>query len=1007
MSIPPITSPILNITSRQEAELDSQEVSSDISNLAVRSPMSTSSLLSAETLAALTAPQPYTPITDECLIPILTPTLSDRKTAKVILPNGIQVYIVSDPNFKKSACALSVGVGSYDDPREFGGLAHFTEHLSFLGSARYPGDAEFDQFLSSHGGYSNASTHDIFTNYYFDVDHNFFPEGLSRFSDFFIQPIFKESGIAKEVNAVDNEFTECTHENVWAKEYILKELSNPAHPETIFDIGNKQSLAKIPREKVIEWHHDHYSSNIMNLTLCSSLSLEDIKQQLFHFSQIENKNVSLERVREPILKPEFEGSKIFIKPVQQERELTILRELPSEFASIKGSSPHDTLATILGDESQNSLLEQLKREDLAEELSAGGEKKGDHSLFFRINISLTEKGLQNIDTVIERCFQAIKSFKSLPEGIPQYVFDEGKSLSTLNYQLQSFSNASTCAESASSCLVRHELSTYPETPFIPQSFNKEACQALLESLLPERCLYMISCDPDELGVTEAEQANWKEEKWMKTKFDIQPVSAETLSLWNEAIAHPSITVAPPNPFIPTNFSIRGSTESVEANEPELIINEEKGSLHFKQDQTFLTPKLFEQYSLITPTLDSSNTKARLLASLYLTGLNESLNPLMYQASASGLDSSGFVLSGKGIELCISGYNDKAEVFLENMLQAFSQELFSQEKFESYKSSMMMELRSDLQESPMAQASQELAQLLYEYAPSIKRQLKILSKLQYEDLQTLLPKIFSKSYLQALSYGNVTREEAVSKYQKFQLGLVGHEPYLKESHRRKRTLCLPEGMQPAFKRRKVDVDGNAAILLTSQGPYSPKNRAVQMILLHLLENPLYDRLRTQLGLAYQVYPKPLRVGDELYNSFNISSNTHKGRELTTLLQMVLDQFISELSTEEKGLSQENFEQHKHGLLQSLNETGSLGRKGQEYAGELNTSPPDFARKQKLIQEIKDLELDDFVQLAKESLGRHMKKRVAIACDGNTPADERLSFKKVENFKGLRKEENFKE
>lgn len=40
-----------------------------------------------------------------------------------------------------------MGVGSYSDPAEIQGLAHFVEHMVFMGSAKYPKENEFDAFI--------------------------------------------------------------------------------------------------------------------------------------------------------------------------------------------------------------------------------------------------------------------------------------------------------------------------------------------------------------------------------------------------------------------------------------------------------------------------------------------------------------------------------------------------------------------------------------------------------------------------------------------------------------------------------------------------------------------------------------------------------------------------------------------------------------------------------------------------------------------------------------------
>uniref|UniRef100_A0A1Y1M6D0 Peptidase M16 N-terminal domain-containing protein n=1 Tax=Photinus pyralis TaxID=7054 RepID=A0A1Y1M6D0_PHOPY len=54
----------------------------------------------------------------------------------------------SDRETKMAGAALCVGVGSMSDPREIPGLAHFLEHMVFMGSEKYPEENDFDSFIS-------------------------------------------------------------------------------------------------------------------------------------------------------------------------------------------------------------------------------------------------------------------------------------------------------------------------------------------------------------------------------------------------------------------------------------------------------------------------------------------------------------------------------------------------------------------------------------------------------------------------------------------------------------------------------------------------------------------------------------------------------------------------------------------------------------------------------------------------------------------------------------------
>lgn len=49
------------------------------------------------------------------------------------------------------------------------GLAHYLEHMLFMGSTKYPDENEYDSFISASGGSTNAFTECEYTLYHFDV----------------------------------------------------------------------------------------------------------------------------------------------------------------------------------------------------------------------------------------------------------------------------------------------------------------------------------------------------------------------------------------------------------------------------------------------------------------------------------------------------------------------------------------------------------------------------------------------------------------------------------------------------------------------------------------------------------------------------------------------------------------------------------------------------------------------------------------------------------------------
>ena len=104
-----------------------------------------------------------TPETAELAV-VVSPN-DDRAYDLIELANGLEVMLVSDPTAEKSAAALSIGLGAASDPEDYPGMAHYLEHMLFMGSEQFPEPDGFMAFTAEHGGMTNAYTGLDITNY--------------------------------------------------------------------------------------------------------------------------------------------------------------------------------------------------------------------------------------------------------------------------------------------------------------------------------------------------------------------------------------------------------------------------------------------------------------------------------------------------------------------------------------------------------------------------------------------------------------------------------------------------------------------------------------------------------------------------------------------------------------------------------------------------------------------------------------------------------------------------
>ena len=62
------------------------------------------------------------------------PAFDPREATAFTLPSGLKVLVLSDSHAESAACSVEIGVGHFSDPAELPGLAHFLEHMLFMGT---------------------------------------------------------------------------------------------------------------------------------------------------------------------------------------------------------------------------------------------------------------------------------------------------------------------------------------------------------------------------------------------------------------------------------------------------------------------------------------------------------------------------------------------------------------------------------------------------------------------------------------------------------------------------------------------------------------------------------------------------------------------------------------------------------------------------------------------------------------------------------------------------------
>ena len=197
----------------------------------------------------------------------------------------MKCLLIEDKDVEKSSATMYVGTGNLCDPKQsedgsrqqIDGLAHFCEHMLFLGTKKYPNENHYKKFVQNNGGSSNAATGEDYTYYYFDVKNHQFPEAVDIFSQFFKEPLFTESAMDRELNAIENEYRKnISNESRGSTQIEKTYISIPGSLLNRFSTGNIETL-KLPyiMDALKELYDQHYSSNLMSLVIVARMPLDE------------------------------------------------------------------------------------------------------------------------------------------------------------------------------------------------------------------------------------------------------------------------------------------------------------------------------------------------------------------------------------------------------------------------------------------------------------------------------------------------------------------------------------------------------------------------------------------------------------------------------------------------------------------------------------------------------------------------------------------------------------
>tara|TARA_B000000557_G_scaffold243659_1_gene224736 strand:- start:756 stop:3569 length:2814 start_codon:yes stop_codon:yes gene_type:complete len=909
--------------------------------------------------------------------------LDKSQTRTIILDNKMKVYLLSDPDFNVSAASLAVEVGHLDNPDNRLGIAHFLEHMLFLGTEKYPEVDDYKQYLDNNGGMSNAYTSTDLTNYHFQVLPDAFEGAIDRFSQFFISPLFTEEYTAREVNAVNSEF-QMYKMNDGRRAYRLSQIfAKEGHPEQKFSVGNLETLGDIDRNELLDFYDKHYSANKMGLVLMSTHSLDVLEGWVRqYFSKVKNNELPEKQYDSEYFERKETFRLIQVEPVKDTRTLELVFSLPGT-RSLYTSKPGRQLGFILGHEGQGSLLSYLKNKGWAISLGAYAPQSSKNYGSMNIQIGLTESGLVNYKEVITATMDYIELMKK--SGHVKHVFEELKTMAEIDEVYSNKGEGYRRATNIANEVLKYPLKDAGRINYIFSDNTPEAYDNLISYLTPDNLLVTLTAKGLKTD---------KKEHYFGASYSYTENDSFYLELLKTKFRK-EFKIPDQNLFIPKSISV--PKRKIDSNVfPEQVESTNGVSMYFGQDHEFLRPKGVIGLKILLPK-DKMSLEHRVYSRFYVACVNESLNELSYPAKMAGLNYS--LRAGyEGVFLDIGGYKESSIALYELMLDHMTEFSITNKQFESIKDKIIKDYENTALIDAFNQARELAPEMLFKTKYTWEECLDVAKSADLERIKDYQSTLYDKTFLEAMVYGDFDRQDSKKVLSLFK-NKTGTRPLNREDAFDIEFLQIqnPEIIQYVD---KLKVNNSCLFKMYHIGKDSPETRAMALLASKAIEQPFYTEMRTNQQLGYVVWSYPRLQDDTYYLNFLIQSGDYPADDL----DQRADNLIVTLPNLISNMSDESFQQLIDSEVETLERKPlSISERAAKNKTIIFDYDGDFSRNNKTIESLKRVKKDNLAAYMKKVFSKETRKVISVlafAENHENKSEVQSSFSDLADWKSTR-------
>ncbi|WP_312079052.1 pitrilysin [Leclercia sp.] len=864
---------------------------------------------------------------------------SDKDTRDyqaIRLDNGMVVLLVSDPQAVKSLSALVVPVGSLEDPESHPGLAHYLEHMTLMGSKKYPQPDSLAEFLKMHGGSHNASTAPYRTAFYLEVENDALEGAVDRLADAIAAPLLDKKYADRERNAVNAELTMARTRDGMRMAQVSAETINPAHPGSRFSGGNLETLSDKPDSPVLDALHafrdKYYSANLMKAVVYSNKPLPELaKLAAETYGRVPNKDITRPEITVPVVTDAQKGLIIHYVPAMPRKVLRVEFRIDNNTAQFR-SKTDELVNYLIGNRSPDTLSDWLQNQGLVEGIRADSDPiVNGNSGVLAISATLTDKGLAHRDEVVAAIFSYLALLRD--KGVDKRYFDELAHVLDLDFRYPSITRDMDYVEWLADTMIRVPVEHTLDAVNIADKYDADAVKARLAMMTPQNArVWYIS--PDE--------PHNKTAYFVNAEYQVDKISEQTFADWQKKSAAIALKLPEVNPYIPDDFTLIKPAKAYA--KPQLIVDEADLRVVYTPSRYFASePKANVSMVLRNPAaMDSAKNQVMFALNDYLAGI--ALDQLSNQAAVGGI---GFSTNANnGLMLNANGYTQRLPQLFKALLEGYFSYTATEEQLAQAKSWYAQMMDSAEKGKAFDQAIMPVQML--SQVPYFQREERraLLPSITLDEVMAYRAALKTNARPEFLVVGNMSEDQAKTLAQdvRTQLGAKGTEWC------RNQDVLVDKQQNVIFEKPGSSTDSALAAVFVPTGYDEYASSAYSAVLGQIVQPWFYTQLRTEEQLGYAVFAFSMNVGRQWGMGFLLQSSDKQPDYLWQRFQA----FFPEAEAKLRAMKPEEFAQIQQAVIAQITQPPqTLAEEASKISKDFDRGNMRFDSHDKVVAEIKQL------------------------------------------------------